>query len=46
MILKCLEKEPVRRYTTCEALAEDLRRFLGGEPVAARRIGPVERLGR
>ena len=46
IILKCLEKDPGRRYITCESLAEDLRRFLDGEPVTARRIGPVERLGR
>jgi hypothetical protein len=42
--LKCLEKEPSKRYANCEALADDLRRWLGGEPVSARRPGPVERL--
>ena len=35
--LKCLEKNPTRRYATAEALAADLRRFLTGAPVAARR---------
>ena len=44
--LKCLKKEPSRRYTTAEALADDLRRYRHGEPVAARPLGPLERAGR
>ena len=41
--LKCLEKDVPRRYGSAAALAEDLRRFLADEPIAARRIGPIGR---
>ena len=37
IILKCLEKEPARRYQTTAALAADLRRFLDGDAIHARR---------
>jgi hypothetical protein len=37
--MKCLEKEPRERYASATALAEDLRRYLGGKPIAARRAG-------
>jgi hypothetical protein len=44
--LKCLEKEPARRYPDCQELADDLRRWLEGEPIRARRLGVRERLVR
>ncbi|MBN1206598.1 MAG: serine/threonine protein kinase [Myxococcaceae bacterium] len=44
--LKCLEKEPARRYGSAEELAEELERYLRGEPLMARRIHPLARAWR
>jgi tetratricopeptide (TPR) repeat protein len=44
--LKCLEKDPARRYSTGSELAEDLRRFDAGETISARAAGWHERVWR
>ncbi|WP_152053108.1 protein kinase domain-containing protein [Tautonia marina] len=44
--LKCLERDPHRRYATAEALADDLDSFLEGRTILARPMGPVRRSSR
>ncbi|MFC1596843.1 protein kinase [Planctomycetota bacterium] len=41
--LKCLERDPGRRYSTAEAMADEIRRWLSGKPIQARAITRVER---
>jgi serine/threonine-protein kinase len=44
--LKCLDKDPQRRYATAAALAQELRRFQRGQPITARPASLLERTGK
>lgn len=44
--LKCLEREPTKRYQTAQAVIDELQRFRAGDPIQARPISAAERLWR
>jgi serine/threonine-protein kinase len=45
IVMKAIDKDPKRRYQSADEMAEDLQRFVNDEPIKARRVGTVERLG-
>ncbi|MBX9678153.1 MAG: protein kinase [Gemmataceae bacterium] len=46
IVAKCLQKAPARRYLAAQDAADDLRRFLKGDPILARPINRIERVAR
>ncbi len=44
IVLKAIDKDPKRRYRSADELAEDLGRWVAGEPIQARRVSELERL--
>ncbi len=46
IVLRCLQKHPGRRYSDAGAVAAELRRYLSGQPILARKVGQLERLVR
>jgi serine/threonine protein kinase len=46
IVLKCLEKDPARRYVTALQFSEDLQRFINGDTVLARPVGKLRRVAR
>jgi serine/threonine protein kinase/tetratricopeptide (TPR) repeat protein len=46
IVMKAIDKDPKRRYQSADEMGDDLQRFVNDEPINARRIGSLERLGR